>query len=474
MTTNVESALAELFRYPLMSALFDRRTRRISQGTSILAGDLSYESHNDPAPLSALEEAVLIASTGLTGVTMHDGPLTKPDGTQELGTPFINVLGRSASSADNCQATSFFMINDEGIWLIRNLRGREALETMGELSPNRSEWSEGDWIASAEAVKYRVYDQRLEFPREFPYYIGWNKQTSNRPGTTIFFPVVDCTRQYINALLILLSEPDGQRPLFIDDWRKFHPRSVVDWVAWSGSLLGMSQKIPYHPIGGVKHVRSGFLSADITVPLGAAHTLRTDYGAFFLMQNLMLVGQALGLGGWVHGAPLMPFVFERDPAKQWLGLGFRMQPLNKKLGSWPPIPASQPNPVGIDGVLEGLCPPYVRSMDDAVDMVIEDKFGERGTYGDADIFSRPYNSNQHGEAYLRDAKNHTPEAIAYTKEICNYIYDTYGRFPAHVDSFYTPDVWVQFSHLEIEYYERFYDPKLFSRQAQHSALWGEH
>ncbi len=60
------------------------------------------------------------------------------------------------------------------------------------------------------------------------------------------------------------------------------------------------------------------------------------------------------------------------------------------------------------------------------------------------------------------------------RKAVNYIYDTYGRFPAHVDSFYTPDVWVQFSHLEIEYYERFYDPKLFSRQAQHSALWGEH
>lgn len=155
MTTNVQSVLAELFRYPLMSALFDRRTRRISKGTSIMAGDLSYESPNDPAPLAALEEAVLIVSTGLTGVTMHDGPLTKPDGTQELGTPFINVLARSASSADNCQATFFFMINDEGIWLIRNLRGREALETMGELSSNRAEWSEGDWIAAAEAVKYK-------------------------------------------------------------------------------------------------------------------------------------------------------------------------------------------------------------------------------------------------------------------------------------------------------------------------------
>ena len=36
--------------------------------------------------------------------------------------------------------------------------------------------------------------------------------------------------------------------------------------------------------------------------------------------------------------------------------------------------------------------------------------------------------------------------------------DTYGRFPAHSDAFHMPGIWVQFSHLEIEYYERFAAP----------------
>ena len=53
----------------------------------------------------------------------------------------------------------------------------------------------------------KIQSGRIDFPREFPYYIGWNKQISNVPGSTIFLPVVDCTRQYINSLLILLSEP---------------------------------------------------------------------------------------------------------------------------------------------------------------------------------------------------------------------------------------------------------------------------
>ncbi len=188
--------LDALFQYPLMSALFNRRTRRIARGTSLLSDGLSHTSTNAPAPLSPLEEAVLIVSTGITGSVTPDGPLQIPGGGDELGTPFLNALGRSASSPDNSQATTFFMINDEGIWLIKRLEGQQALDVLGGLPPNKA-----DWLAAAQAVKVKLYDQRLEFPRQFPYYLGWNKQISNRPGTTIFFPVVDCTRGYINIIL---------------------------------------------------------------------------------------------------------------------------------------------------------------------------------------------------------------------------------------------------------------------------------
>ena len=71
--------LASLFRYPLMAAIAERRTRRISRGTSVSAAGLSHTSTNAPAPLTPLEEAVLVVSTGLTGATMHDGPLQTPD-----------------------------------------------------------------------------------------------------------------------------------------------------------------------------------------------------------------------------------------------------------------------------------------------------------------------------------------------------------------------------------------------------------
>ena len=52
-----------------------------------------------------------------------------------------------------------------------------------------------------------------------------------------------------------------------------------------------------------------------------------------------------------------------------------------------------------------------------------------------------------------------------------YIYDTYGRFPAHVNAFHVPGVWMQFSHLELEYYEKNFDPALYARQAEHESIW---
>ena len=181
-----QTFLADVCHYPLMSALVERRTRRVPRGASLDAGALSHKSTNAPAPLSKLEEAVLICALGVTGVTTHDGPLIKPGGGQELGTPFLNIVARTGSSADNCQATSFFMINDEGIWLLKYPQGRAALAATKDLPPRWADWQEQEWIHAADQVKVRVSDRRMDFPRNYPYYLGWNAQLSNLPGTTIF------------------------------------------------------------------------------------------------------------------------------------------------------------------------------------------------------------------------------------------------------------------------------------------------
>lgn len=465
-------ALTDLLKYPLLEAINRRRTRRVAQGVSIDAGaDLSHASTNPPKPLSPLEEAVLIVSTGLTGSVMHDGPLTMPNGAEELGTPFMRVLGRAASSPDNAQATSFFLINDDGIWLLKRPTDRQAL---ADVPPNWRDWSEQDWLSAAALVKHRLSDRRLEFPRQYPYYLGWNKQISNVPGTSLFLPVVDCTRAVINIFLILLSEPDGQRPVFLDDWQEFKPDDPAELAVWVGAALGLTdRKIPYEPIEGIKWIRDGFVNREINIPLGLARSWRVDYESFFHLQNLMLITHAMGLGGWIHASVFPPYLYERNEAKGWHGLGFRMEEPTKKFHKWPPLPAPLPNPVGIDGVLEGLCPPYVASMDEAVDRVIAEKYEAGGAYGDAEVFAKSYKARGHAEAFLQRASHYSPKAIQYTKDICNYIVETYGRFPAHTDAFYTPGVWLQCSHLELEYYAKYFADEQLERQRNHAAVWGE-
>jgi hypothetical protein len=89
-------------------------------------------------------------------------------------------------------------------------------------------------------------------------------------------------------------------------------------------------------------------------------------------------------------------------------------------------------------------------------------------------FARAYRKVENAEAYLQRAQQYSPKTIEYMKLLCNYIYDTYGRFPAHVDAFHVPGVWMQFSHVELEYYGKYFDPSLYSNQAAHDALWGDH
>jgi hypothetical protein len=467
----MSNPLDGLKSYSLLDALSGRRTRRVARGTSINARSLSYESTNQPAPLEPLEEAILIVSTGLTGITTHDGPLDSTSYGRELGTPFLNVLARSGSSPDNSQPTHFVMVNDEGTWLLKRLAPAESLALMKQLPARWSEWSESDWVAAAAAVKHRLLPNRLDFPRAFPYYLGWNKQLSNRPGTTMFLPLVDTTRMYINALLNICSEPDKERPLFLDEWRTFHPRNALDWMGWVAAKLHLAPPIPYHPIGGVQWIRSGFINPNIPIPLGLVRTFLSDHESFYLTQNLMLLAQAMGLGGWVHVCPPGSYVFDGGGGKAGTGLGFRMQKPEKRWWRWPPLPANQPNPVGIDGVLESLSPPYVSSMDEAVDRILEQKYSAQGAYGNQAMFGKSYRRPGDADAFLKEGERYTANAIAYTKEVCNYIWDTYGRFPAHVDAFYQPGTWLQVCHLEMEYYAKYFEPGLYRNQAGHDAAW---
>ena len=63
--------------YPLWDAIFGRRSRRVAAGATFRSGTFSFQSKLDPQPLSPLEEAMLIASTGILLVPAPARPIAR-------------------------------------------------------------------------------------------------------------------------------------------------------------------------------------------------------------------------------------------------------------------------------------------------------------------------------------------------------------------------------------------------------------
>jgi hypothetical protein len=58
--------LRELAAFPLVEALFGRRSRRFALGDEIPDGPLAYKSRHQPAPLSELERMLVLSAMGGT------------------------------------------------------------------------------------------------------------------------------------------------------------------------------------------------------------------------------------------------------------------------------------------------------------------------------------------------------------------------------------------------------------------------
>lgn len=445
--------LRDLFTRPLLETVWHRRTHRVSRGASVPAGSMSYRSPHSPLPLSELEEAVLIALTGSTGLTMPDRPFEDPrDGTPIMAKPSLTMTGRTAGSPDNAQGTHFFMINDTGTYYLRKL----------PKAPHEP-FDAQTLVARARQAKVRVLDHRLDVAqgmRDFPAYLDSNRFLSNLPGTTVFFPVVDLSHQYINALMYLLTQPDGARPTLVDDRNFYRPAGVKKWIG------------------------NGFLDKDLKLPLGALGPMRTQIEADLLLQNLMLTAEAMGLGAWIH-ASLNPQIALGDPKfsrryGRMLGFTF-VTPRWRLADIWRwhvPLPryaTLRSHPVGLaspegEPLIAAACPPHHKTMSDAVDAVVRSKFGPGGVYTDKDAFTRIYKQD-YGQRYLAEASEYEERVIDCARDICEYIITTHRRFPAHTDAIHVPGIWLQAHHVEGEYYDRYFNSGLTKAHRRHTELW---
>jgi hypothetical protein len=86
------------------------------------------------------------------------------------------------------------------------------------------------------------------------------------------------------------------------------------------------------------------------------------------------------------------------------------------------------------------------------------------------LFARVYR-DQYGEQHLAAAGKYTQDVIDCTTDICNYIYDTHGRLPAHAEAIDVPGIWLQMHHVEERYYEQFFGDGLTEMHLRHDTTW---
>ncbi len=450
VTTAARGGFEHAREVPLWAALFGRRTRRVSRGLSFDSGALTFPATHDPEPLSPVEEAMLVAATGVSGIAIPDNPYRSETGEPLTGTVLLRSTALTVPSPDNAHATHVFMWNDEGVYLIKHPDEETAPLDVGGMSDDAL-------VAYVDGLKIKLADGRLEFPHRFPFELHRNRFASNVPGSTLFMPVLDLTEQYINGLLLLFSQADGMRPLVRDDFNLYRPAGLRPFV------------------------RSGYLNPDLPLPLSLIGKNITEFEALFVLQNLALTAEAMGLGGWVHWAP-PPLVLLGDfPESRGLGFRFvepeirgalrkRLAPAVRLRRKLRPFPVALPNPVGLDGHIEAFCPPYYENMDAAVDAVLAKKFSSNGLYRDPRYFSRVVKPELTPQ-FLDEVPAYPDEAIACVRAVCNYVYDTYGRFPAHTTAIHAPSTWFQAHHSETDYYDAFYEGALSDTVANHQRIW---
>ncbi len=419
--------ISDLFQLPLMQAIFGRRARRFGLGMEIPSGPLKFKSRHEPHPLSELEQSILIAAaTGVTG--WNFGVPFGPGAPDEHAHYTLRYTGRTAPTAGGFGTPALFYTDDSGIYFTdtRDIQP-ERIRELADIEDDAERL-----ISVCRECTTKLSDQRLDLPAKPPHTIDPNIWMANKPGSTFFMPVADCSEQVLGVMAMLI----GNGVVIMDDVDK-------------------------RPAGNLTpFIKSGLLTEEKKFPLSVV--IQSMYEAncselAFMGHNIVLTMQAIGLGGlYYNGLNRWSILgaFADDGIK---GLGFRFI----KDERW-----SLPNPVGLDGIYEALCPPYYTDMHEAVKEFVRRKFGDGGAYDPAT--GGPWNKDGDVKSSVTP---YSTEFIDCLGEIAQYIYDKHGKFPGSFTTIVLPG-FVQTQHLDTEFYDRHYKEGAYlETHAKHMKTW---
>ena len=298
--------------YPFLDALLDRRSRRFGKGMTLDGGPLQYTSALAPEPLTPEEEAAIVfAGAGFTGHALAELPFSHgaTDGESGCGNIISHLFGRTMISGDAVHSATLFVMNDEGTWMVRRPQDFSSPEVLELIALGRAR----RFLDFFHAARVKVADTRAAVPRQVPDVPAFNKWSVNLPGMSYFLPVNDLSAFYINVLLTMFDEEFGF--YVVDDTKRFGPAGIGNFRKSKGG-----------------HLRDDEITRTISITIleGWVHEFAAiEQGA--AIQNMALMTQALGLGGFPHFAhhpwswppgAWLPHGRRKVQPHHWRGLAF--------------------------------------------------------------------------------------------------------------------------------------------------------
>src|ERR1051325_11246738 len=219
-----------LAHYPLIDALIKRRSRRFGTGMRLENNPLAFASVVRPQPLTLEEEALLaFAACGITGNVLAELPYEPvADPESAGGNIMAQFIGRTVASPDALHIYTIFVINDDGVWMLKRPQDFEPLEYPKLIKAAHQH----RFVDLYQKSRIQISTQRAEIPRQVPFTHAFNKWAANVPGTTYILPIAELTAPYINGLLFTFSEEFAGFPL--DEKNLFFPAGVQRFARSKG------------------------------------------------------------------------------------------------------------------------------------------------------------------------------------------------------------------------------------------------
>jgi len=356
------------------------------------------------------------------------------------GNIMAGLLGRTVASGDCLQTVALFVINDRGAWLLRRPQELSAAEVTEAVGLSQTQ----DYTRLYRKMRVQVCDRRVHPPVEPIFNINANQWSLHAPGSTYFLPVGDLTPMYLNGILEILNEDTGV--FVLDERNTYRPAGLARFAKSRGGHLDDD------PANGkVITIRQleQFVTDFVNLEMG------------MVLQNLGLMTQALGLGGFPHFAnhdfawfQSLGFTLQTLSASRYLGTGPFVAAGLRFLGKDVPVPLA----TGLvrDGrpLLTALCPPNFHTMTDALRSMLQRKFGPEGVFRKEPAVAAWHRPQE----VLQKVPPVSDRAFEAASAYVEYVWRRYGRFPVHVPPFRC-GLAHQVVHLDADFYDHFYRPE---------------